>query len=131
MSDDAAQSGGASSDGQRRLSLTWHRVRLLTATVLVFGPCAYLYANSRQRLGPGATAELLAVCWPFEIAAAFVAVLCMWRLKQAREAGALARAAARRYLVGSWVVFLVALVVVIMTPFAFFFLFALSIGVAG
>src|SRR4051794_38498875 len=102
MSDDEAQPGGASSDGQRRLSLTWHRVRLLTAAVLAFGPCAYLYASSGHGLGPGATAELLAVCWPFELAAAFFAVLGIRRLKQAREAGVLARPVARRYLVGSW-----------------------------
>jgi hypothetical protein len=130
MSDDGAKTEGASSV-QRRLSLTWHRVRLLTATLLAFGPCAYLYASSRHGLGPGATAELLVVCWPFEIAAAFVAVLGMRRQKQAREAGALARPVARRYLMGSWLVFLLPLVVVIVTPFAFCFLFALSIGVAG
>src|SRR4051812_6905072 len=48
MSDDGAKTEGASSV-QRRLSLTWHRGRLLTATLLAFGPCAYLYASDRRR----------------------------------------------------------------------------------
>jgi hypothetical protein len=73
----ASSGGRASRSDQRDRPLVRHRVRLLTAMLFAFGPCAYLYANSRHSLGAGATFELLAVCWPFEVAALFVALGCV------------------------------------------------------
>jgi hypothetical protein len=112
-------------------SPTWHRVWLLTAIVLAFGPWLYFYAKTRASLGRGATFELLAVCWPLEVAAAFVAGKCVRRLKRARERGELAGAVARRYLVGARLAFWLALAVALLIPFALFLSFGISLGVAG
>jgi hypothetical protein len=103
------------------------------AVVVVFAPLVYVFvaANRHGGIGPGQTFELLALCWPIEIAGAVVASGSVKRLKQGRERHASSRAALRGCLVGSRLAFWAALVVAVVTPVALFFLLALSIGVAG